>query len=118
GGRIGLGEVHEVQRARRNRTDSDREVDAGPLLDLLALAGEVDPSYGPHTPLRVGDASGVPVDDRVVGNARAKRVVPGAVVLGGAGALLGLVGTSAGLLARLPRGSRRRADGVCGDAPA
>src|SRR5947209_19565543 len=54
----------------------------------------------------------------MVGHARAERVVAGAILLGGAGALLGLVGAPAGLLASLPRGCRRRADRVRGDPPA
>ena len=91
---------------------------AGPLLGVLVVAGEVDPGHGADAPLGIGDAARVAVHDRVVGHARAERVVLGAVLGGGPRALLLLVGAAARLLAGLPRGGRGHLDRVAGNPPA
>ena len=108
GARVGLGEVDELQRAGRHRPHAGRELDARPLLDVVAVAGEVDARDRADAPLRVAQAARVAVDDRVVGDARAERVVLGLV--GGvlAGALLGLVGAAALLGARFAGGRGAR----------
>ena len=88
GARVRLGEVHELQRARGHRAHADLEVDARPLLDVVAVAGEVDPVDGADAPLGIGQAARIAVDDRVVGHPRRERVVAGAVLVGGPAALL------------------------------
>src|SRR4029079_6166720 len=97
---VGLGEVDELQRAGRDRAHARRELDPGPLLDVVAAAGELDARDRAHAPLRVAQAARVAVHDRVVGHARAERVVLGPVGGLRAGALLGLVGAAALLGAR------------------
>ena len=69
-------------------------------------------------PLGIGQAAGVAVHDRVIGDARAERVVLGAVLGRGARALLGLVGAPARLLARLAGGRGGDLDGVAADPAA
>ena len=115
---VGLGEVDELQRAGRDRPHAGRELHARPLLDVVAAAGEVDARDRADAPLRVAQAARVAVHDRVVGHARAERVVLGPV--GGvlAGALLGLVGAPALLGARLARGRGGDLDRVARHAPA
>src|SRR3712207_8545654 len=54
---------------------------AGPLLDVVARAREVDPRDRAHAPLGVADAARVAVHDRVVAHPRPERVVP-ALLLG------------------------------------
>ena len=76
---VGLGEVDELQRAGRHRAHAGLEAHARPLLDVVAAAGEVDARDLADAPLRIGEAARVAVHDRVVGNARAERVVLGAV---------------------------------------
>ena len=97
------------------------EAHAGPLLNLLlagGVAAEVDAGDGTHPPLGVGEAAGIAVHDGVVGHARAEGVVLGAIGGVGAGALLGLVGRAAGLLAGTAGGGGARPDGVARDASA
>ena len=94
------------------------ELDPRPLLDVVLVAREVDPGHAAHAPLRIGHAAGVAVHDRVVGHARAERVVLGALLGCRVRALLGLVGPPAGLGARLARRRRRDLDRVAADASA
>src|SRR6185295_11398011 len=112
GARVGLREVDELQRAGRHRADADLERDARPLLDVVAVAREVDAVDAAHAPLRIREAARVAVHDRVVGHTRGERVV--LLAVGGvfAGALLGLVRAGALLGARLARRLRRDLDGV------
>ena len=118
GARVGLGEVDELQRARRHRAHADLEGDARPLLDVVVVAGEVDAVDAADAPLGIGEAARVAVHDRVVGDARGERVV--LLAVGGvlAGALLGLVGALALLGARLARRGGGDLDGVAADLAA
>ena len=118
GAGVGLGEVDELQRAGRDRAHPDRELHARPLLHVVARAGEVDAGHRPDAPLGVGHAARIAVHDRVVGHPRGERVVLGAVGVGGALALLLLVGAPAGLLARDARRRGAGPDGVLRDAAA
>ena len=118
GARIGLAEVDELQRPGGHRAHAGLEAHARPLLDVVAVAREVDPAHRADAPLGVGQAARVAVHDRVIGHARAERVVDGAVAGCGAGALLGLVGAPSLLLARGACGRRADLDGVARDPPA
>ena len=118
GAGVGLGEVDELQRAGRDRAHAGRELHARPLLDVVAGAREVDARDRADAPLRVAQAARVAVHDRVVGHARAERVVLGLIGGRGAGALLGLVGAAALLGARLARGGGADLDRVARHAPA
>ena len=62
-----------------HRPHAGLELHARPLLDVVAVAGEVDARDRPDAPFRIGEAARVAVDDRVVGHARAERVVACAV---------------------------------------
>src|SRR6202042_3391833 len=102
---------------RRHRPDAVGELHSRPLLTspsrdraILVLGGvcEIDPFHGPDTPLRVGLAARVAVHHRVVRYAATKRVVALPIDRLLARALLGFIGTPAGLFARLACG--RRAD--------
>src|SRR5579875_2719074 len=66
-----------------------------PLLDVVAGFGEVDAGDGADPPLRVGEAAGVAVDDRVVGHPCAKRIVLFPFGFCFPAALLGFVGAAA-----------------------
>ena len=79
GAGVGLGEVDELQRAGRDRPHAGRELHARPLLDVVAVAGEVDARDRADAPLRVAQAARVAVHDRVVGHARAEGVVLGLI---------------------------------------
>ena len=92
---------------------------ARPLLDVVAAAGEVDAVDAADAPLGIGEAARVAVHDRVVGHARAERVVLAARSAScGALALLLGVGARALLGAALARGGRGDLDGVAGDLAA
>ena len=86
-------------------SDADLEGHARPLLHVVALAGEVDAGDAADAPLRIRQATRVAMHHRVVGDARAERIVLLAL---GVGLLLALLwGTvRAGLLTRaaLPAG--------------
>ena len=118
GARVGLGEVDELQRARRHGAHAGRELHARPLLDVVAAAGEVDAGHAADAPLRIGHAARVAVHDRVVGHLAAERVVRPAVGLLRALALGLLVGAPALLGARRARRRRVDLDGVARDLPA
>src|SRR4029453_8064445 len=64
--------------------------------------------HAPDAPLGVGEAARVAVHDRVVGHARAERVV--LVLLGALGALALLLGVRAGPLLGTPLARGRRGD--------
>src|SRR3954462_10879163 len=104
--RVGLREVNELQRAGRHRADANRERDPRPLLHVIAVAREVDAADRADAPLGIGQAAGVAVDDRVVGDAGAEGVV--LLTVGGRGTrpLLLLVSAAAGLFARTACGGR------------
>ena len=108
GARIGAREVDELQRARGHRADALVERHARPLLDVVAVAGEVDPVHAADAPLGIGEAARVAVHDRVVGHARAERVV--ARLVGGRGALALLLGVRPRALLRAPLARGRGAD--------
>ena len=101
GARVGRAEVDELERVGGHGAHAGLEAHARPLLDVVAAAGEVDAGDLADAPLGVGEAARVAVHDRVVGDLRAERVVLRAIGLGGAPALLLLVGAAALLLARL-----------------
>ena len=75
GAGVGLAEVDELQRAGGHGAHAGRELHARPLLHVVAVAREVDAADRPDAPLGVGQAARVAVHDRVVGHARAERVV-------------------------------------------
>ena len=104
GRRVGLGEVDEPQRVGRHGPDAGLELHARPLLDVVAVAGEVDAGDRADAPLRVAEAARVAMDDGVV-RAPARRT--GRCVRDrrrrARCALLVLVGARAGLGARLAR---------------
>ena len=117
GGGVGRREVDELERAGRDGPDADGELHPGPLLDVVPVAREVDAGHAPHAPFRIGRAARVAVDDRVVGDPRAERIVLLALLGRGRCALLGLVRAPAFLLAGLARRGRRDLDGVAADPP-
>src|SRR6185437_14826075 len=121
-GRVRIGEVDKAHAAGGDRAHAVAEFHARPLLHVLAavgVLGEVDPGDRAHAPLRVGEAAGIAVHDRVVGHAAGERIVLGFVRSLGAGALLGFVGAATRLLALAPGGGRGGAHGALGDpAPA
>jgi len=91
GARVGLAEVDELEGSRRHGSHTDVEADASPLLNHLALTREIDPRDLSDAPLGVRQAARVAVDDGVVGDPVAERVVALAVLCVLAGALLGFV---------------------------
>src|SRR6202035_3616632 len=70
------------------------------------------------SPLGVGEAARVTMDDRVIRDPRPERVVLGAVLRRRASSLLGLVCPSTGIGAGLARRGRGRANGSARDSAA
>ena len=118
GARVGLRKIDELEAVGRNGAHARLEADARPLLNLVAIAGEVDPADSSHAPLRVREAARVAVDNRMVGHLRRERIVDLAVLIRLLAALLSLPGALPFLGAGLARRGGADLDGVSADAAA